>query len=494
MYNFRKALASLSVVAILSTLVVSTAASAGQFYDDVPDSQWFSAYVNELAEAGILDTTKKTFNPGANLNRAEAVKLLVEAFELEGETEVSFKDVKSTDWYAGYVKTAVANGVVSGYADGTFKGGNNINRAEWAKVVVLAADLPECEDFSMFSDVKSTDWFATYAATAYCNGVMAGKNGKFAGADLATRAEAAKMISVAMNPEPPSDDDDSDDDDDDDVATGDVTVSLADSPEGATLPSGATSVQVAAWTFEAGEAATLKSLTLHRFGVFTLPSDHAVYLYEGNNRLTSGKSVNSTTNEVTFNNLNLDIPADGERTLTLRFDVGNNTAGTSGEVGFEIAKAEAVNVGDGEVGGSFPLKGDMFGVSTVAGGTITVEKNGTITNPTVGEKGATIAKFKMTANAEGALVKEFGLYFSGTVATTDVENLKLYVSGQTEPVATVAGLNSKDVAQFVLSTPYTIAKGDSRSFWVTAEFSTGRSGDTVLVYVDEGTEIGRAHV
>ena len=485
MYNFRKALASLSVVAILSTLVVSTAASAGQFYDDVPDSQWFSAYVNELAEAGILDTTKKTFNPGANLNRAEAVKLLVEAFELEGETEVSFKDVKSTDWYAGYVKTAVANGVVSGYADGTFKGGNNINRAEWAKVVVLAADLPECEDFSMFSDVKSTDWFATYAATAYCNGVMAGKNGKFAGADLATRAEAAKMISVAMNPEPPSDDDDSDDDDDDDtVGTGDVDVTLVDdSVVSGTIPSNATAVSVLKFELNASEAAEVDSITVKKTGVSSLPTGFQGYLYEGSDRLTAGKSLNSESLTMTFSNLNWKLSAGEKMEVTLKVDIGDMTA--SGEVGFSVTEVDA---GEGEVSG-LPVSSVIYGLSTTDVGGITIERDGTVTNPKVGEQDVTVAKFKVSASTEDAMLEELGLYVSGTISTDAVQNFELFVTGGTAPLATVTGVNVKDVAQFVLATPYKINKGDTKSFYVKADLNTGRSADNIGVYIDENTDV-----
>lgn len=484
MYNFRKALASLSVVAILSTLVVSTAASAGQFYDDVPDSQWFSAYVNELAEAGILDTTKKTFNPGANLNRAEAVKLLVEAFELEGETAVTFKDVKSTDWYYGYVKTAVANGVVSGYADNTFGGAKNINRAEWAKVVVIAADLPECEDFSMFSDVKAADWFAPYAATAYCNGVMAGKNGKFAGGDLATRAEAAKMISVAMNPEPPEEDDDADDDDDDDVSTGDLTVSLGDTPAGVTLPKNATSTAIFEFDVAAGsDDVKVNSITFHKTGVSTLATDFQGYIYEGSDRLTNGKSFNSTTQDMVFTNLGLTVPKGGKKTLTLKVDVGATAA--SGSFQVQVSKVDS-NAADVE---GLPVTSEEFGVSTTAVGTITIAKNGTVTNPKVGEDGVTIAKFKLTADSEAAKVKEFGLYLAGTINTTDVQNLKLYVSGTTDPLATVDGVNGRDVAQFVLATPYEIEKGGTKSFWVTADLNTGRNADTLRAYIDENTDV-----
>ena len=49
---------------------------------------------------------------------------------------ISFPDVKSTDWFHQYV-TAIADwDVVSGNDDGTFAPGRNINRAEFAKMLV----------------------------------------------------------------------------------------------------------------------------------------------------------------------------------------------------------------------------------------------------------------------------------------------------------------------------------------------------------------------
>ncbi|PIZ74913.1 hypothetical protein COY06_03480, partial [Candidatus Peregrinibacteria bacterium CG_4_10_14_0_2_um_filter_41_8] len=47
----------------------------------------------------------------------------------------------------------------------------------------------------------------------------------------------------------------------------------------------------------------------------------------------------------------------------------------------------------------------------------------------------------------------------------------------------------KDIAAFSLATPYAIAKGETKSFYVKADFNTGRSADTVQVYVDQTTDV-----
>ncbi|MFH1284674.1 MAG: S-layer homology domain-containing protein [Candidatus Peregrinibacteria bacterium] len=486
MNKLRRVIASFSMVAILSMLVVSTTASAGQYFDDVPDNAWYATFVNDLAEMGIVDTAKDAYRPGDNLNRAEAVKLLVVAFDLQGATTIDFTDVSSGDWYYNNVKTAVANGLVVGYDDGSFRGGNYINRAEFAKVAVIAADLPTCDTENPFPDVAASAWYEPYATTAYCWSVIDGyPNGTFGGANNINRAEAAKMISNAMDPMPRSDEETPVTP----TPSGDLDVSLnANSPTPGTLPDGATAVTVGMFDVTAGSGgAVLQSLKIHTYGVTSLPTDHALYLYDETGRLTSGKSVNSTSNEAVFNNLNLSIGAGVTKTLSLKLDTGSVSVAT--EAAFEIESAAAVTAGESTVGGSFPVRTGIWGLSLTDAGTITIEKNGTIANPKVGEDDVTIAKFKMNAATEAAELEQLALYVTGTIAADAVENFELYVSGEDSPIATVAGVNSKDLAAFVMDTPYEIAKGETKSFTVKADLNTGRTSDTLKMYVDESTDI-----
>lgn len=507
MGNLRKVIASISLVAILSTFAVTNAAFASGAFTD-SGTGWFATELHNgkawdvlAKETGVFTNT--TAMPDKDIIRADAAKVIyVGAGLTDGEALKAgvFTDVTTQD-FAKYVKAGLSAGVFT--EKSKFEPTGLTNRAQAAAMIVRAFGLPAAAPATkVFSDVNVSytggEAWMNNISTAYCYGLAKGVDGKFLPSKNVSRAEFAKMVIVASEapallaacaaaPDtnvppvvtPPV------------SAGGDVTVGIsADTATADTLPSGATSVQMASWDFTAGDAdATLKSVTIHRFGVWTMPTTHQVYLYDGADRLTSGKNVNSTTNTVAFNNLNLDVSAGDTKTLTLRMDVGNNTAGTSGEVGFEILNADAVSAGEGTIAGDFPAKGEKFAVSTTAAGTVTVEKNGTITNPKVGEKGVTIAKFKMNAATENADLSEFGLYIGGNVTPDDVQDLKLYVTGKTDPIAEVDGLNSKDVAQFVLDTPYRIAKGETKNMWVTASFNTGRSGDTVLAYVDETTDV-----
>ena len=50
--------------------------------------------------------------------------------------ELTFPDAASIPSYATfYIQTMAAQGVISGYADGTFKPGSNITRGQMAKIL-----------------------------------------------------------------------------------------------------------------------------------------------------------------------------------------------------------------------------------------------------------------------------------------------------------------------------------------------------------------------
>ncbi len=496
MGNFRKAIASISLVAILSTLVVTTTAFAA--YSDVSADHYAYNAVTQYEADGVL-TPGATLRVDDPVNRAEFAKMLVAVGGFEGDTKCSdsFEDCVAGAWYDMVLGTAFQNNIFRGNDDGEMMPGNNILRADLATVLHRAAGAgSEYMGSDYFPDVPEDAYYDAAVGWAYCNSVVGGYgDGSFGPARNATRGEGIVMLWRAYSgmtgevrdectagPVDPTDPTDPP------AATGGFEVTVSDeTPEGATLPSGATSVPIASWDFTAGEDdAELQSLEVHMFGVSSLPSDHQVYLYEGNERLTSGRSVNTTTRVATFNSLNWAIENGETRTLTLRLDVG--TVVNTGEMGFEIESASGVMAG-GEVEGDFPVKGDTFGTSLTDAGTVTVEKNGTVPNPKVGEDDVTISKFKMTAAGEAAWLEELGLYITGNISADAIANLELYVSGEDDPIATAEGVNSNDVATFVLEEGYEIAKGDNRAFWVQADLNTGRTDDTIKTYIDEKSDI-----
>lgn len=93
-------------------------------------------------DRGIIDGYKDgSFKPDDPVNRAEALKILINTARLEPfdtlDYSGKFSDVNDTEWFTEFLHTALSFEFISGYEDATFRPGNFITRAEAAKVVML---------------------------------------------------------------------------------------------------------------------------------------------------------------------------------------------------------------------------------------------------------------------------------------------------------------------------------------------------------------------
>lgn len=76
-----------------------------------------------------------------------------------------FWDVPKDHWAFGYISELVDKGVLNGYEDGSFRPDDTVTRAEWAKIMVLAAGLPVNDDAVNFYDMYD-HWANSYVNTA----------------------------------------------------------------------------------------------------------------------------------------------------------------------------------------------------------------------------------------------------------------------------------------------------------------------------------------
>ncbi len=111
-------MASLSLATLVASFFAIGVAQAETF-PDVQPSDWFYSYVEDLVALGVVNGSMPEYRPGDNVNRAEMAKLVVEAFDIDlvSPDEATFKDVASGTWYYEYVETAAAHGIVGGYKD-----------------------------------------------------------------------------------------------------------------------------------------------------------------------------------------------------------------------------------------------------------------------------------------------------------------------------------------------------------------------------------------
>lgn len=278
-----------------------------------------------------------------------------------------------------------------------------------------------------------------------------------------------------------------------DAVTGGVSISLASStPASATIPGGdaettdgaaASSVEVATFKVTADEEAILDvmSVTLMGLAATSTINSSGVYLYEGSERLTDGKSFNSSTRKATFSSLNLDFGAGETRYLTVVVDMADAGVTTTFSVGLEAAADVEAS---GDVSGSFPISGNTMNVVSSTVGSVVITDTGSLTNPVVGANDATISKFKLAAGAtEDISFERITLKVNDAA---DHSDFQLWEGS--DWLADGSYIGNKLVMFDLGSSAYDIEKGANRTFTVTADIG-GKAAETIDVYLDNSADL-----
>ncbi len=144
----------LLITAIITVLIISTVSLAVSFKDVD-----FSNYPKTYQDAVELLKNKKaisgypdgTFLPANTITRAEVVKVLTNALDLEitGTTlTLDYTDVKTTAWYAPYVASATRAGYIKGYEDKSFRPNSPVTYAELIAMIlrIQKVEVPNPEE------------------------------------------------------------------------------------------------------------------------------------------------------------------------------------------------------------------------------------------------------------------------------------------------------------------------------------------------------------
>jgi hypothetical protein len=138
-------------ITLMSTCVtlLPEGSAPARTFSDVPavlpidasdDARLLSRVVYTGLARGIVEGyTEGDFRPDVVVNRAETLAMVLRATGIEPKdvSSLPFSDVTDDAWYRGLLGATVESGIIQGYADGTFRGGTPITRAEAAKIVAL---------------------------------------------------------------------------------------------------------------------------------------------------------------------------------------------------------------------------------------------------------------------------------------------------------------------------------------------------------------------
>lgn len=178
-----------------------------KYFPDVRDNHANSSAINSLVKDKVINGyTDGTFKPDGEISRAELTKMIVATKTIPDGNKYNncFTDVKN-EWFAPYICYAKENGWVSGYKEGKFKPEAKINRAEAIKIVletyyngkVASEGLKD----GTVQDVSTSDWFIKYFIYADNRKLLdkqhiVQKDAKYSyfPGDNITRKEIAEMI------------------------------------------------------------------------------------------------------------------------------------------------------------------------------------------------------------------------------------------------------------------------------------------------------------
>ncbi|HAI98743.1 TPA: hypothetical protein DCL30_04380 [Candidatus Peribacteria bacterium] len=161
--------------------------------------RWISEYNPESPDCATLSSMRIVSLPVA----------LVGIFLIPALAFAAFPDVPQDHPNADAVAYVQSEGIVKGYADGTFKPEQVINRAELTKIIVGAAlesDQAAVENClkgiaaeSWFTDVDTKAWFAGPLCIARTHGIIGGyADGSFKPEQPINFVEASKIIGNAF--------------------------------------------------------------------------------------------------------------------------------------------------------------------------------------------------------------------------------------------------------------------------------------------------------
>lgn len=152
-------------------------------------TNWYKDSINWLKEQWIINGYEDgSFQPENTVSRAEVLKIIMNAAELEvTQPELAcFPDVAVSSWQAKYVCSGVHAEITKGYEDFTFRPGNDVTILETITFAVRAFDI----DLSYLWEWST--WYKKYQAFADQHDII--PKHAYTIDTYASRGEAANII------------------------------------------------------------------------------------------------------------------------------------------------------------------------------------------------------------------------------------------------------------------------------------------------------------
>ncbi len=167
-------------------------------FNDI-SGHWAARYSRELSKRGIINGyADGSFRPENHITRAELAKVLTAAFGSAEGAAAAFSDVTADSWYYPYIANALAQGIVTGYEDGSFRPDAFVTKQDAVlmmyRAMLLKKSLPA--GYAVFKDDLSISSYAIDATRCLGElGIITGNEAKeFMPQTNITRAEIAAVV------------------------------------------------------------------------------------------------------------------------------------------------------------------------------------------------------------------------------------------------------------------------------------------------------------
>lgn len=170
-------------------------------FTDVPKGDKELPYaLYELAELGVVNGYQDgTFRPNEGVTRGQVSAFIDRVLKLEGKIKgKTFKDVGENNRFYQQISRVQQAGIIDGFNDGTFRPNEPLTRAQMAKILSIAFDLPKGEEAN-FPDVPKNHWSKPYVDALATKEITVGSEGLYKPNETVTRGQYVMFLHRALN-------------------------------------------------------------------------------------------------------------------------------------------------------------------------------------------------------------------------------------------------------------------------------------------------------
>jgi Leucine-rich repeat (LRR) protein len=168
-------------------------------FPDVTETYRFYEEIKFLTAKGIINGFPDgNFHPNETVTRAQAAIMIGRALDLDETIRPTiFDDVKSASMASGYIASATEKGIITGFPDGTFRPNDPVTRGQMAIIISRAFELKE-ESSYVFPDVSTQSSSYVHIKRIMAEGITTGyPDGTFRPSKKLIRGEFSAFMARA---------------------------------------------------------------------------------------------------------------------------------------------------------------------------------------------------------------------------------------------------------------------------------------------------------